>query len=173
MRLILQAWAEQVRCWWRHAAVVGALASIAALAIATTDWRTPIRRYLSLETCLAQRDLCAEDHVTIQGAFAPGSLRTSADCPARLTLQSPDGTPKGHLDVCAEGWPPPPLTEASVSFCYDDPVMDQVVANGYYHLSVSGHLNGSLFRAEEIYGGSCEPKYYAWRYGPAALKPRD
>lgn len=172
MRLILPAWIKQVQRWWRHAAVAGALASIAALAIGTTDWRAPIRRNMALETCLSQRSLCAADRVSIEGAFAPESLRTTADCPAQLTLQSPGGTPAGTLDVCAKNWAPLTRSPRSLSIC-DDPEMALVMANGYYNLSVTGHLDGSLFRADEIVGGGCEPKYYAWRYGPAALKPRD
>lgn len=152
------------RRFWLYALLVVVLAFVAKLVIEGASRPRHIRN-VRLTDCIAGAELCKGEDVYLEGAYVPGSLGAAPGCRAALELQAPGGEPQGKLAVCLKS----PYVPATLypDGCRDSR-MSRVLANGYYALRVAGQLKGTQFYATELFGG-CDARFYAWKYGPAAV----
>jgi hypothetical protein len=167
-------WRGALRRWWLHATIVAGLL-LAVQGVFRLLSRPRWIREVPLEECFLDWERCQGDDVYIVGAYAPESQRKTPDCPAQIVMQSP-GKPEGRtLTICDKR-----AGEARGSASIPGPSpssvdrgMERVIANGYYTLRVRGHLEGSVFQADDLRGGGFESKVYEWRYGDAATREHD
>lgn len=167
--LAVTGWAARLRRWWLHAAVLVVLAAATVVVMrAAAGWRP--HREVSVEECIVNPAFCMADGRTdlvVVGSYVPRSYASTPECPTRVTLQSPGGLRPGKLEVCSDE-PAGPIEGACDGS--DDPAMKLVIANGYFPLRVKGSIEGSVLRAEGIFGTGCDSRYHAWRYGDAAVR---
>lgn len=157
---------SRYRRWLAYGVLLaGVLFVTRAIVDAASRPRPP--RAVRLSDCMeGNRELCRGGEVALEGAYVPDSVGQAPGCAWRVELQAPGGGVPGKLEVCVKS----DLVPASLfpGAC-GDARMARVLANGYYPLRATGQLKGSVFYADSLGGGGCDPRFYSWKYGHAAV----
>jgi len=157
------------RRWLLYGVLLTGVLFVARATLEAAGRPRPLRQVRLADCIQGGKASCQGEDVQVEGAYVPDSLGATPECPRRLELQAPGGKPGGTLAVCVEAaLVPAPVFPDNCG----DVRMHHVVANGYYSLKATGKLKGAVFHAKQLFGGDCDAKYYAWKYGPSALEAR-
>jgi hypothetical protein len=137
-----------------------ALAGVVAIVVVDRQLRRPIYAF-SVQECLRNAEKCRNGRpVRVDGALAPGTLRSSQKCVAEFSVQSPGGEPVGAITVCVHH--ALPIFEQ----CSSQPGFDVYAARGYLLTQVQGRFVGEVIHADEVAVVACDDlRYYHWLFG--------
>jgi hypothetical protein len=141
-------------------ALAFALVGGAATVVAVDRLRSRPIYSFSVQDCLLNPGKCRNAPVVqVEGALAPGTLRSSKGCATEFGLQSPGGMPAGAITVCVDR----PMQHAEA--CSGKPGFAFYVEHGYLMLWAVGRFEGNTFHADNVFVSCGDIRVYFWRFG--------